>query len=347
MTLDYDDFVGRLVIGRVERGCLRRGATVVRIPESGAPQRFRVTKLFGALRPRPRRARAGARGRPRRDRRRRLDRHRRHDLRPGLPRAAAAHRDRSADRARALLGEQLAVRGPRGQVRHDAPDRRPAAPRSARQRLDQDRGDREPRRLRGRRPRRDADRRADRDDAPRGLRVLGLAARDHPARGRRQELRAGRGRRRRGARDGRRLGDGEALAAPRPPDVARAAQRHARSCTSWCRAAASSATAASSSPTRAARASCTAPCAATSRSRASSRRRCVGAIMATEQGVTTPYALWKIQERCDLFVGPGVPCYEGQIVGQNRRPDDMNVHVVARRRSSPTSAPPARTRRWC
>jgi GTP-binding protein len=55
--------------------------------------------------------------------------------------------------------------------------------------------------------------------------------------------------------------------------------------------------------------------------------RNVGAICATEQGVTTAYALWKIQERADLFVGPGVPCYEGQIVGQNRRPDDMNVHV--------------------
>jgi GTP-binding protein len=55
--------------------------------------------------------------------------------------------------------------------------------------------------------------------------------------------------------------------------------------------------------------------------------RNVGAIMATEQGVTTQYALWKIQERCDLFVGPGTPCYEGQIIGQNRRPDDMNVHA--------------------
>jgi len=55
--------------------------------------------------------------------------------------------------------------------------------------------------------------------------------------------------------------------------------------------------------------------------------RNVGAIIATEQGETTAYALWKIQERADLFVGPGVPCYEGQIVGQNRRSDDMDVHV--------------------
>ena len=56
--------------------------------------------------------------------------------------------------------------------------------------------------------------------------------------------------------------------------------------------------------------------------------RNVGAVMATEQGVTTQYALWKIQERCDLFVAPGTPCYEGQIIGQNRRPDDMNVHAA-------------------
>jgi GTP-binding protein len=38
--------------------------------------------------------------------------------------------------------------------------------------------------------------------------------------------------------------------------------------------------------------------------------------------------LWKIQERCDLFVAPGTPCYEGQIIGQNRRPDDMSVHAA-------------------
>lgn len=52
-----------------------------------------------------------------------------------------------------------------------------------------------------------------------------------------------------------------------------------------------------------------------------------GAIVATEAGETTAYALWKIQERADLFVGPGVPIYEGMIVGENRRPGDMNVHV--------------------
>jgi GTP-binding protein len=48
VTLGYDDFLGRLVIGRVERGTLRRGVTVVRIPEQGKPEPFRITKLFGS-----------------------------------------------------------------------------------------------------------------------------------------------------------------------------------------------------------------------------------------------------------------------------------------------------------
>jgi GTP-binding protein len=48
VTLDHDDYVGRLVIGRVARGTLRRGALITRLPESGAPETFRVTKLLGA-----------------------------------------------------------------------------------------------------------------------------------------------------------------------------------------------------------------------------------------------------------------------------------------------------------
>jgi len=48
VTLGYDEYLGRLVIGRVERGKLVRGARLVRIPEAGPPQPFRLTKLFGA-----------------------------------------------------------------------------------------------------------------------------------------------------------------------------------------------------------------------------------------------------------------------------------------------------------
>ncbi len=55
--------------------------------------------------------------------------------------------------------------------------------------------------------------------------------------------------------------------------------------------------------------------------------RPVGAIVASETGQTTPYALFHIQERATLFVEPGVPVYEGQVVGENRRAGDLNVNV--------------------
>jgi GTP-binding protein len=55
--------------------------------------------------------------------------------------------------------------------------------------------------------------------------------------------------------------------------------------------------------------------------------RPVGALIATEPGKTTPYALFQIQDRMTLFVEAGVPVYEGQIIGENNRVQDMNVNV--------------------
>jgi len=55
--------------------------------------------------------------------------------------------------------------------------------------------------------------------------------------------------------------------------------------------------------------------------------RTVGAIVATDPGRSTPHAIFKIQERATLFIEPGSPIYEGQVVGENRRPGDMNVNV--------------------
>ncbi len=55
--------------------------------------------------------------------------------------------------------------------------------------------------------------------------------------------------------------------------------------------------------------------------------RPVGAIVATEAGVATPYAIFNIQERSTLFIPPGDPVYEGQVVGENRRSGDLNVNV--------------------
>ena len=56
-------------------------------------------------------------------------------------------------------------------------------------------------------------------------------------------------------------------------------------------------------------------------------QRSIGGIVATDQGQTTPFAIAKIQERATMFVDPGVRVYEGQVVGENRRPGDMNVNV--------------------
>jgi GTP-binding protein len=56
--------------------------------------------------------------------------------------------------------------------------------------------------------------------------------------------------------------------------------------------------------------------------------RGVGAIVATEPGQTTAYSLFGIQERANLFVGAGTAVYEGQIVGENRRRGDLNVNAV-------------------
>ncbi len=51
-----------------------------------------------------------------------------------------------------------------------------------------------------------------------------------------------------------------------------------------------------------------------------------GALIAKEAGTTTAYSLESTQERGKLFVGPGVEVYEGMIVGENRRADDLIVN---------------------
>jgi GTP-binding protein len=57
-------------------------------------------------------------------------------------------------------------------------------------------------------------------------------------------------------------------------------------------------------------------------------RRGQGAIVVTDPGKTTAYSLFHIQERAALFVAAGVPVYEGQIIGENSRPRDMDVNAV-------------------
>jgi len=53
-----------------------------------------------------------------------------------------------------------------------------------------------------------------------------------------------------------------------------------------------------------------------------------GALVPTRAGVSTAYALWGLQERGELFVGPTVDVYEGMIIGENSREQDMEVNVT-------------------
>ena len=56
--------------------------------------------------------------------------------------------------------------------------------------------------------------------------------------------------------------------------------------------------------------------------------RPTGALVADRAGVSTAYALWGLQERGELFVGPAVDVYEGMIVGENSREQDMDVNIT-------------------
>ncbi|HEY7351609.1 MAG TPA: translational GTPase TypA [Terriglobales bacterium] len=56
--------------------------------------------------------------------------------------------------------------------------------------------------------------------------------------------------------------------------------------------------------------------------------RLTGALVADRPGVTTSYALYNLQERGEIFVGPGIEVYEGMIIGENAKDSDLDVNVV-------------------
>jgi len=57
-------------------------------------------------------------------------------------------------------------------------------------------------------------------------------------------------------------------------------------------------------------------------------QRLTGALVADRPGVATAYALYNLQERGELFVGPGTDVYEGMVIGENARDVDLDVNVV-------------------
>jgi GTP-binding protein len=62
------------------------------------------------------------------------------------------------------------------------------------------------------------------------------------------------------------------------------------------------------------------------------RMRPSGSLVADRSGVTTQYSLLSLQDRGSLFVSPGVEVYEGMIVGENARADDMDVNPTRERK---------------
>ena len=62
--------------------------------------------------------------------------------------------------------------------------------------------------------------------------------------------------------------------------------------------------------------------------------RPTGALVADRPGVSTAFALWNVQERGVLFIGPGVEVYEGMIVGDNAREADMDVNITKEKKQT-------------
>lgn len=56
-----------------------------------------------------------------------------------------------------------------------------------------------------------------------------------------------------------------------------------------------------------------------------------GSIVAWEAGTTTAYSLKSAEERGMLFVGPGVSVYEGMVVGENARGQDIPINVCKKK----------------
>jgi len=62
--------------------------------------------------------------------------------------------------------------------------------------------------------------------------------------------------------------------------------------------------------------------------------RATGALVADRAGVTTAYAIYNLQERGEIFISPGTAVYEGFIVGENARANDLDVNVTKEKKQT-------------
>src|SRR6266852_9882625 len=62
--------------------------------------------------------------------------------------------------------------------------------------------------------------------------------------------------------------------------------------------------------------------------------RANGALVADRPGVTTAYAIFNLQERGTIFIEPGTHVYEGMVIGENARTNDMDVNVTKEKKQT-------------
>ena len=67
-------------------------------------------------------------------------------------------------------------------------------------------------------------------------------------------------------------------------------------------------------------------------------RRSMGSLISYETGTSITYGLYAAQQRGELFIGPGVEVYGGMIVGEANRPDDITVNVCKKKQLTNTRA---------
>ena len=62
--------------------------------------------------------------------------------------------------------------------------------------------------------------------------------------------------------------------------------------------------------------------------------RATGALVADRTGITTAFAIWNLQERGEIFLEPGEAVYEGMLIGENARANDMDVNVTKEKKQT-------------
>ena len=62
--------------------------------------------------------------------------------------------------------------------------------------------------------------------------------------------------------------------------------------------------------------------------------RTTGALVADRPGPATAFAIWNLQERGEIFIEPGGEVYEGMIIGENARPNDLDVNVTKEKKQT-------------